>query len=238
MFGFYMNATPGGPGNQCDGSSRGEGHGHGHGHRHGPRGREGFGSQGAGDGRSRCGPEASFGPPGAGRRGAGGRGGRGGSGLGPGGPGGRASRMFDPGALRLVVLDLIQESSRHGYDIIKALEERVGGMYSPSPGVIYPILSMYEDMGYITSTPEGNKKLYSVTDEGRTYLAQHSAHIAQIHTQIDAAGQGRNEGEIRQAMHGLRAVLVERLRHGQLDAAQLVRMKEILKTAQDEIQKL
>ncbi len=146
--------------------------------------------------------------------------------------------MFDPGALRLIVLHMIQEKPRHGYEIIKALEERIGGMYSPSPGMIYPILSMYEDMGYVASTPEGNKKLYAVTDEGRAYLLQNEAYIGQLNAQIEAAGQGRNEGDIRQAMHALRAVLVERLRHTHLDSTQLAKVKDILKAAQEDIRKL
>ena len=146
--------------------------------------------------------------------------------------------MFDPGALRLIVLSLINDSPRHGYDIIKVLEERIGGMYSPSPGVIYPILSMYEDMGHIESTPEGKKKLYTITDEGRAYLLKNEAYIAHLNAQMDAAGQGQQEGDIRVTLHALRAALVERLRHDKLDAAQLARIKEILANAQDDIQKL
>ena len=236
MFAFYVNAMPGRSGFQS-GEGRGEGNGQGY---------------GQAQGRGRCGPDgASFGAPGGGRCGPGGRGGPGGFGgpggpgdFGPGGPSGRGGppmrggRMFDPGAIRLIVLDMIQENSRHGYEIIKLFEERIGGMYSPSPGVIYPILSMYEDMGYIASTPEGNKKLYAITDEGRAYLTQHQAYITHLKAQMAEASKSRNHGDIRESMQALRAVLIERVRHDKLDAAQLARIKEILATAQDQIQKL
>ena len=77
-----------------------------------------------------------------------------------GGPfGGRGPRMFDPGALRLVVLGLIAEEPRHGYDIIKALEAKFQGAYSPSPGAIYPMLQMLEEADLVSSQVDGNKRL-------------------------------------------------------------------------------
>src|SRR5215212_1448786 len=86
-----------------------------------------------------------------------------------GGPfgGRRGSRMFDQGALRLVVLGLIAEEPRHGYDVIKALEERFAGTYSPSPGSIYPMLQMLEEADLVSSVMSGNKRLFSITDAGR-----------------------------------------------------------------------
>ena len=96
-----------------------------------------------------------------------GRGGREGFGRGGGG------RFFGPGDLRLLLLWLIGEKPRHGYELIKAVEQLVGGAYSPSPGSVYPILSLLEDMGQIEGTStESAKKLFKITDEGRKVLGE------------------------------------------------------------------
>lgn len=83
----------------------------------------------------------------------------------------RIGRMLASGDLRLVALFLIEQQPRHGYDLIKAVEEKSGGFYSPSPGIVYPALTFLEEAGYVTSAMEGNKKLYTITDDGRTHLA-------------------------------------------------------------------
>jgi DNA-binding PadR family transcriptional regulator len=90
-----------------------------------------------------------------------------------GGPSGpfRAGRMLADGDLRLIVLALLAEQPRHGYDIIKALEERSHGAYSPSPGVVYPTLTYLEEAGYAGAAADGNKKTYSITEAGRKHLA-------------------------------------------------------------------
>jgi len=109
-----------------------------------------------------------------------GRGGRGGFrgwgkhfGRGAGGMGGGGipfGRFVGDGDLRLIVLSLLAEGPRHGYDLIKAMEERSNGFYSPSPGVIYPTLTYLDEAGHAASTAEGNKKVYAITDAGRAYL--------------------------------------------------------------------
>src|SRR5262249_55313264 len=73
----------------------------------------------------------------------------------------RAGRMLAQGDLRLIALGLIAEQPRHGYEIIKVLEEKTGGWYSPSPGIVYPTLTYLEEAGYVTAQSEGAKKLYS-----------------------------------------------------------------------------
>lgn len=96
--------------------------------------------------------------------------------VGGGGPGHdwggnfRIGRMLASGDLRLVALYLIEQQPRHGYDLIKAIEERSHHFYSPSPGIVYPALTFLEEAGYVTSSAEGNKKLYTITDEGRAHL--------------------------------------------------------------------
>jgi DNA-binding PadR family transcriptional regulator len=114
-------------------------------------------------------PRRHWGGGGWDREGGGrGRGGRG-DGLG-GGDFMRFGRMMAQGDLRLVALWLIKEQPRHGYEIIKVLEEKTGGWYAPSPGVVYPTLTYLEEAGYVTAQTDGAKKLYTITDEGRAYL--------------------------------------------------------------------
>jgi DNA-binding PadR family transcriptional regulator len=85
-------------------------------------------------------------------------------------------RFFDQGDLRLVVLSLLSEQPRHGYDLIKEIERLSGAAYAPSPGVIYPLLTMLEEMGHAeVQASEGAKKLYALTDEGRAELAANKA---------------------------------------------------------------
>jgi DNA-binding PadR family transcriptional regulator len=82
----------------------------------------------------------------------------------------RGGRLLADGDLRLIVLALLAEQPRHGYDIIRTLEERSSGAYSPSPGVVYPTLTFLEEAGYVTSASEGNKKVYAMTEDGRAHL--------------------------------------------------------------------
>src|SRR5580700_2006067 len=82
----------------------------------------------------------------------------------------RARRMLAQGDLQLIALALIAEQPRHGYEIIKVLEEKTSGWYSPSPGIVYPTLTYLEEVGYVTAQSEGSKRLYTITDEGRTHL--------------------------------------------------------------------
>ena len=98
-----------------------------------------------------------------------------------GGRGGRLDRVFDHGDLRYVLLHLIAEKPRHGYELIKAIEDKFGGMYSPSPGVIYPTLTLLEELGHLSvETAGGTRKLYSMTAEGTTFLAANRALVDAI----------------------------------------------------------
>ena len=133
-----------------------------------------------------------------GRRGFGGFGG---GGFGPfaagfagrgGGHGGRifrAGKMLADGDLRLIVLALLDDGPRHGYDIIKALEERSHGIYSPSPGVVYPTLTFLEEAGYATATNEGNKKIYAITPAGRTHLFENREIVDMVLAGMDKFGR-------------------------------------------------
>ncbi len=103
--------------------------------------------------------------------------------------------------LRLVLLTLLAERPSHGYELIKALEDRSGGFYSPSPGMVYPALTWLEEVGYASVTSEGAKKLYAITDSGRTYLAQHQDAADSILSQL--AQIARKLGRIRAAFAGV-----------------------------------
>jgi DNA-binding PadR family transcriptional regulator len=131
--------------------------------------------------------------------------------------GGRG-RVFDQGDLRFVLLRLVAEKPSHGYELIKAIEDRLAGAYSPSPGVIYPTLTLLEEMGYATVTPgEGGKKLYAVTPEGEAALATNKPTIDAIFGRIDevrAAHGGGPSPQIMRAMQNLRLALRLRLQRG------------------------
>src|ERR1700723_3406339 len=94
-----------------------------------------------------------------------------GGGFGRGGGGFRTGRKFASADLHLIILALLEDKPRHGYEIIKALEERSGGFYTPSPGMIYPALTLLEEIGHATIEQEGSRKLYRITPEGQSYLA-------------------------------------------------------------------
>ena len=117
--------------------------------------------------------------------------GHGGRGGGRGGPGDmfRAGRMLADGDLKLITLSLLAEAPRHGYDIIKALEERTSGIYSPSPGVVYPTLTFLEEAGYATSAADGNKKVFSITEEGQAHLNENREMIDGVLEHLERFGR-------------------------------------------------
>ncbi|MGU3496632.1 PadR family transcriptional regulator [Xanthobacteraceae bacterium A53D] len=84
----------------------------------------------------------------------------------------RIGRMLAQGDLKLLALALIAEQPRHGYEIIKVIEEKTAGWYSPSPGVVYPTLTFLEEAGYVVAEPDGAKKRFTITEDGRAYLAE------------------------------------------------------------------
>ena len=114
---------------------------------------------------------------------------KGGGGIGGGGGEMRVGRMLAQGDLKLIALVLIEQQPRHGYDIIKILEEKTAGLYAPSPGVVYPTLTFLEEVGHLTSQPEGAKKLYAITAEGRAHLAENRAIADAVLDRLAAFGQ-------------------------------------------------
>jgi DNA-binding PadR family transcriptional regulator len=159
----------------------------------------------------------------------------GGHGHGPRG-GGRGPKMFDAGAMRYVVLQLIAEKSRHGYEIIKELEQRSGGGYSPSPGAIYPLLSMLLDMGHVVASPDGNKKLHTITPEGEAFLAENRQFVDAILARM-TEGDEHREG-LRNAMHELKHAAIEQARASNHNPAKIEQIRAILRKAAEDINAL
>jgi DNA-binding PadR family transcriptional regulator len=104
----------------------------------------------------------------------------------------RVGRMLASGDLRLVALYLIEQQPRHGYDLIKAVEEKSAGFYTPSPGIVYPALTFLEEAGFVTSEADGNKKLYTITEEGRAHLADNRDSIESTLAFLAKAGEQMN----------------------------------------------
>ncbi|MGH6673158.1 MAG: PadR family transcriptional regulator [Xanthobacteraceae bacterium] len=162
----------------------------------------------------------------------------------------RARRMLAQGDLRLVALALIAEAPRHGYEIIKLLEEKTADWYSPSPGIVYPTLTYLEEAGYVTASTEGSKKLYTITEEGRAYLESNRDLVDVILDRLATLGErvnrwrraSRGEREQRRdlpplveaALDHLRATLGKRL---QSDADAEARLVEILVRTDAELQR-
>lgn len=101
----------------------------------------------------------------------------------------RGGRMFEQGDLKYVILNLLADKPRHGYEIIKELEDRSGGAYAPSAGTVYPTLSLLEDMGYASVTvEEGGKKVYAITDQGRRYLEENKGAVEDLFERLSDIG--------------------------------------------------
>ena len=148
----------------------------------------------------------------------------------------RGPRMFDSGALRLLVLGLIAEAPRHGYDIIRDLHDRFQGAYRPSPGSIYPILQMLAEAGLVTSEMHGRQRLFAVSDEGRAYLADQRVELAAINAQLEEASGPIGESAIGEAIQQLRTALYEKLRKSALSSTQAAKLRAALERARREIE--
>jgi DNA-binding PadR family transcriptional regulator len=161
---------------------------------------------------------------------------------GPFGGRGAGERIFGRGDLKYVILELLKDQPRHGYDIIRALEDRMRGHYRPSPGSVYPTLQMLEDLGYVTSNQQEGKKVYSITDEGRRYLSDQQSTIDDIRSRISAGWDAAQRPEVADVMHELQQLARALFRHGARGALQdperLRKLREILSRARHEVDAL
>lgn len=171
-----------------------------------------------------------------------GRRGHGRFGGGGGGGGHRRRKAFDGDALRLMVLQLIAEQPRHGYDLIRALGERSGGAWSPSPGMVYPLLTLLADMGHIREAePDGSRKRFTVTDEGRAELAASAAAIAALMERLGGMAQQAarvDPAPVRRAMHNLRSALIARLERADASDETVFAAVALIDKAAQEVEKL
>jgi DNA-binding PadR family transcriptional regulator len=173
------------------------------------------------------GPDGPFGPAGpfgpSGPFGPGGPFGSGGRRSGGGGGGRRRGRMFASGELRLVLLKLIADEPRHGYELIKAIEEMTGGAYAPSPGTIYPTLALLEDEGAIAPAPapgDEARKAYAATDAGKAELDERADEVEALLERLNGHGEqaeGMASSDLFRAAGNLAAVVRNRVREGNFD---------------------
>lgn len=155
---------------------------------------------------------------------------------------GRRRRMFDSGELRLVLLKLIADEPRHGYDLIRQIEELTGGAYAPSPGVIYPTLTLLGDMGLIEAADsDGAKKLFAITAAGQAELDANKDAVEALIARLAEVGDERqrtDSASVRRAMGNLKAVLMNRLGERDLDEATLHDIVALIDEAAQKIERL
>ncbi|WP_454903628.1 PadR family transcriptional regulator [Variovorax gossypii] len=170
---------------------------------------------------------------------SGGRGHRGGRGGGAGG------RVFGHGGLRFVLLQLIADKPAHGYELIKAIEDRLGGSYAPSPGVVYPTLTLLEELGYLSveTADNGGRKRYSITASGQEFLAANremaDAMMARMSGGVDGAGpRGGRPPQVTRAIENLKLAMRMRLSGAPLTEQQAHDFAAVLDSAAQQIDKI
>ncbi|WP_375393793.1 PadR family transcriptional regulator [uncultured Sphingomonas sp.] len=170
------------------------------------------------------------------------QGGRHGHGRGDGG--GRSRRMFDGGELRLVMLKLIGDAPRHGYDVIREIETMTGGAYAPSPGVVYPTLTLLDEMGLIAEQQsEGFKKRFAATDEGRAHLVENAEQVAALVSRLTGLAAehdrvGWNRAPVRRAMANVREAIQNRLPRGEASDETLYEIAALIDEVAQKIERL
>jgi DNA-binding PadR family transcriptional regulator len=158
------------------------------------------------------------------------------------GRGGRRRRVFDSNELRLVLLKLIADQPRHGYELIRAIEDLTGGFYVPSPGVVYPTLTMLQEMGQIEeAASDGSRKAFAVTADGTVLLTEKKDEVAALFARLAELATERERtdgGPIRRAMQNLKMVLIARLESGETKTETLHQVASILDDAAQKIERL
>jgi len=166
-----------------------------------------------------------------------------GPGGGPGGRGGgRRRRLFDQAELQTLLLSLIAEQPRHGYDLIKEIETLSGGEYAPSPGVVYPALTFMEEQGLIVAAQtEGSRKAYTVSEEGQRQLAEQGEAATVLRARLEALAQVREKTDpapVRRAMHSMKTALFDRLSAEGVSRETVLAVAEIIDEAARKIERV
>jgi len=157
--------------------------------------------------------------------------------------GGRGRRrVFDSGELRLVLLSLIADQPRHGYDLIRAVEEMSHGSYAPSPGVVYPSLTMLQDMGLIDEAKaEGARKAFAITPEGEAHLKDNAEEVDSLLARLKDLGSDQRKAggaPIKRAVGNLLSALWHRVTREDSDEGTLHKVAAILDEAAQKIEQL
>jgi DNA-binding PadR family transcriptional regulator len=145
------------------------------------------------------------------------------------------SRMFEKGDLKYVILDLLNDKPRHGYEIIRELERRFHGFYSPSAGSVYPTLQLLEDMGYLKSAEQDGKKIYTITEEGKRFLDERGETISKIKDNLHNWWGTANRDDLRETAREFRGIAHKiRSKLYRLDSEKLSKIRGIItKTGND-----
>jgi len=158
------------------------------------------------------------------------------------GRGRRARRMFEGGELRLVLLKLIADEPRHGYDLIRAIEELTGGEYAPSPGVVYPTLTLLQDMGLIEEAAgKAARKPFQITEEGTAHLAEREEEVAALFerlTDLKPSAEQTAGPAIGRAIRNLMTALRHRVGRDGLDDELLHEIAAILDEAAQRVERI
>jgi DNA-binding PadR family transcriptional regulator len=144
-------------------------------------------------------------------------------------------RIFVRGDMKFLLLDLLRERPKHGYEMIKELEGRFSGFYSPSPGSVYPTLQMLEDRGYVRSVTEDGKRIYSLTAEGRAYLDEHAERRHGRHWGPPEFGAGPEVRAFGREVFEFGRAVVQAARTSSNDPAKLAKLRNVIDSARREI---
>ena len=151
----------------------------------------------------------------------------------------RGGRVFGHGDLKLILLALIAEQPRHGYELIRTIEEMFDGAYSPSPGAVYPTLTLLEELGHASVENDGGKKLYTITAEGKAFLAENKEAVDTVMSRMEQTAKmfarAAAPMALREAMHSLKRALF--MHGGPWNAEEVKRIGDIIRKAAEEIAK-
>lgn len=154
----------------------------------------------------------------------------------------RRRRMFDNGELRLVLLKLIADEPRHGYELIKSIEELAGGGYAPSPGVVYPTLTMLGETGHVESEDDAEgRRRFSITGAGSAELVENEAQVGKLFTRLSTTGEKHKRIEampVRRAMTNLKVALQDRLSRGEISDETLLQVAALIDEAAQKVERL
>jgi DNA-binding PadR family transcriptional regulator len=161
----------------------------------------------------------------------------------PWGRGGRWGRFFGPGEVRLALLSMLASGPKHGYELMKELETKSGGIYKASAGAIYPALQQLEDEGLVTSDTTGGKRTYSLTEAGKDELGREAETVKRIWQRAEQAGDwapwmGMEGAEVMRPASELMKAALRAATRGSHDSARIAKIREILERTKREIESL